>query len=229
MPSVQDKIRLNSPVSAVNYEGNKVVVTANGQTYEADKVIVTVPIQILKDADINFTPGLPSSKLSALQNAPIWGGMKVFLEFSQKFYPTFLSFPDSETATGQRLYYDAAYGQNTNANVLGLFSVGQQAQQYQNLSGNALRDYILAELDQIYNGAATQHYIQHVAQNWNQEPFIRQAYLADNASSGISNALATPIANKVYFAGDAYSSFDDWGSVHVAARSARDAVNLVMA
>jgi monoamine oxidase len=41
-------IELNTPVLDINYEGDSIIVTAgNGNTYEADKVIVTVPLGVL--------------------------------------------------------------------------------------------------------------------------------------------------------------------------------------
>ncbi len=228
-PSVLSNTRFNTVVSTINYSGDKVIVTdSNNQTYEADKLIFTAPLKMLQLGTISFTPSLPSNKQNAIQNATVWGGFKAFFEFSANFYPTFLGFPDSETSAGQRLYYDASYGQNSNRHVLGLFSVGQQAEQYQNLSGNAQRDYILNELDQVFNGAATANYVNHIVQNWNAEPHIQAAYLADVNSSSTSTTLSTPIDNKVFFAGEAYSSFDDWGSVHVASRAARDAVRAIV-
>jgi len=63
-----------------------------------------------------------------------------------------------------------------------------------------------------------------LVQNWNDEPFARAAYLADNAPSWISTRLSKSVDNKLFFAGDAYTRFDDWGSVHCAVRSAADAV-----
>ena len=60
---------------------------------------------------------------------------------------TFIELPDSYTAAGQRLFYDAAYGQRSDRHVLGLFSVGAQAERYQQRSGDELRDFVLAELD----------------------------------------------------------------------------------
>ena len=36
------------------------------------------------------------------------------------------------------------------------------------------------------------------------------------------------LVDKVYFAGDSYTQEDDWSSVHVAARAARDAVRLIL-
>lgn len=229
-PSVLSNTRFNTVVSSINYSGDKVIVTDNnGQTYEADKIIFTAPLKILQLGSISFTPALPSNKINAINNATVWGGFKAFIEFTNKFYPVYLAFADSETAAGQRIYYDASYGQNSNRHVLGLFSVGQQAEQYQNLdSGNALRDYMLNELDLAFNGAASASYVQHISQNWNEEPHIRAAYLNDQASSSISSTLFTPIDNKVYFAGDSYTQEDDWSSVHVAARAARDAVRLVL-
>lgn len=225
VPNASANIQLNTEVVSINYQAEKLTATdRNGNTFEADKIIVTVPLKILQDEVISFTPALPLNTLEAIQKAPIWGGIKVFLEFSEKFYPVFLGFPDSETDDGQRLYYDAAYGQNTKANILGLFAVGKQAESYQRLSGISLRNYILEELDQIFSKKPSSTYIKHIVQNWNDEPFIRAAYLADNANSDISSTLAQTINDKIYFAGDAFTREDDWGAVHNAVRSARDVV-----
>ena len=229
-PSVLGNTRFNTVVMNINYSGDKVVVTDNnGQTHEADKLIFTAPLKILQEGMVNFTPALPSSKQNAINSATVWGGFKAFIEFTSNFWPAYLAFPDSETSAGQRIYYDASYGQNSNRHVLGLFAVGQQAEQYQNLdSGNALKNYMLNELDPIFNGAASNGYLQHISRNWNEEPFIKGAYLEDNAASSISSRMFTPIDDKVYFAGDAYTQEDNWGSVHVAARAARDAVRLIL-
>ena len=50
------------------------------------------------------------------------------------------------------------------------------------------------------------------------------AQQGDVAPSRISRVLSRSIDQKVFFAGDAYTQEDDWGAVHNAARSARDAV-----
>ena len=226
LPSVRDKITFDTQIVSVDFQGGSVIITdVNSQTFTADKVIVSVPLKILQDRDITFTPSLPERKIEVLNDAEVWGGMKVFLEFTESFYPTFLVFPDSDTDAGQRLYYDAAYGQQTSSHVLGLFAVGAQAEPYQTRTGNDLRDYILQELDAIFDGAPSRSFVKHIAQNWNEEPFIRAAYLADEAPSRISRILSESIDDKVYFAGDAYTQEDDWSSVHTALRSAIDAVD----
>ena len=226
VPSIRSKIQVNTQIVSIDYQGDQVIATdSNGQSYETDKIIITVPLKILQDGDITFSPQLPAAHRNAMQNAPVWGGLKVFLEFSERFYPPYLTFPDSETNAGQRIYYDAAYGQNSASNVLGLVALGAQATLYQEGTSTVQRDYILNELDTVFNGLASQTYRQHIVQNWDKEPFIRSAYLADVASSSISNNLSESIDQKVYFAGEAYTKADDWGGVHNAAQSARDAIN----
>lgn len=225
VPSIKSNMTFNTEVVSIDYQGDQVLVKdKQGGSYTADKVVVSVPLKILQEGVITFTPALSNTKQNAIEDAKVWSGIKVFLEFTEQFYPVYLGFSDSETSSGQRIYYDAAYGQNTSSHILGLFAVGTQAEVYQAYSGDALRDYILNELDEVFEGKASATYVKHLVQNWNDEPFARAAYLEDGAATRISRRLATSIDDKVYFAGDAYTQEDDWSSVHMAARSAKDAV-----
>lgn len=199
-----------------------------GGIREADKVIVTVPLKQLQTNAVVFQPPLPGYKVKAIQKANIWGGIKVFIPFSEKFYPTLTAFSDSENKFGQRYYYDASYGQQTEQCILGLFAVGKQAEAYQKHTANGEVDYILAELDKVFAGRATPAYQKHIIQNWNEEPFINAAYLADNESNYISRDLSYSVDGKLYFAGTAYTRENDWGGVHNAIRSARDVVNEII-
>ena len=225
VPSIKDQMQFNTQITSIDYEGDKVVATdTDGKLYQADKLVLTVPLKLLQLGQVSFNPVLPRTKQNAIANATLWSGMKIFLKFSEAFYPTFLYFDDSQTREGQRLYYDAAYGQNSDDNVLGLFSVGKQAEVYQNYTGNALRDYVLNELDEVFNGKASETFQDILVQNWNEQPFAQAAYLEDNASGSISRVMAKSVNDKLFFAGCSYTQFDDWSSVHTAARSARDAV-----
>jgi len=48
--------------------------------------------------------------------------------------------------------------------------------------------------------------------------------MTDYADSQTVSKLSESIDNKIYFAGGAYTSGDDWVSVHTAAQSAKEAV-----
>ncbi|MEM7739090.1 MAG: FAD-dependent oxidoreductase, partial [Deinococcota bacterium] len=158
-PAVTQNILFDTIVTSVNYSGDDVVVsTQGGQRFNAEKVIVTAPVKILQDGDITFVPKLPQRKVDAINNVTFWDGMKVFINFAEAFYPTFLEFADTERQLGDRVYYDAAYGRPTDANILGFFLIGEPVNRYKDLSDDALKNVILAELDEIFAGQASQHY-----------------------------------------------------------------------
>lgn len=224
-PRISDSIVFNTQVTGVDYSGPLVRLTAtDGAVYEADRVIITVPLKILQRGDITFSPPLPEERTDVIESANVWSGLKAFIEFSDRFYPAVLEIEGGDDEDGQRLYYDAAYGQETSANILGLFSVGSYAESYQSLLPDRLLSRILDELDEVFDGAASRTYERHLVQNWNAEPFAAAAYLADEAPWSVSSRLAGAVDGRVLFAGDAYTRFDDWSSVHAAARSAADAV-----
>ena len=228
-PNIAEQLSLNTIVTSIDYSNDEILIEdSNSNTYRANKVIVTIPLMMLKNSSISFTPALPQSKLNAIEDANVWNGIKVFLEFNEKFYNTFLSFEDSETNAGQRIYYDASHGQSSDANIFGLFAVGDQALPYLNREGDGLKDHILSELDEVHDGEASEHYVKHIVQNWRDEPFIQSAYFADTSSSSIPLTLGEPVGDRLFFAGEAFSHEEDWGAVHNATRSAKNAVDRIL-
>ena len=224
VPSVQSNIRYNTVVNAINYSGDQVSINTQSEAFTADYVIVAVPVKILQNGVISFTPSLPNYKLNAINNVTVWDGCKAFIEFSEKFYPTFTAFNIVPETAGQKLYYDAAYGQNTSRHILGLFAVGTGTQPYVELSDGDLINYMLTELDEIFDGQASTNYVKHIFQNWNAEPHINGAYVTDHEGWQRVQSLGESVNDKLFFAGDAYTTGEDWSSVHAAARSARRAV-----
>lgn len=224
VPSISNKITYNTIVESIDYSGDQVVVSTQHGQKTADKVIVSVPVQILRDNDITFSPSLPQYKQDAINNVPLWEGFKAFFEFSTNFYDDGQEFTINPPSDGQKLYYDATFGQNSNKNILGLFVVGQPAQDYISRTGEDLKNFILTELDGLFANQATANYINHITQNWNNEPFIKTGYVSDEANWRDVRDLGKSVNNKVYFAGGAYTNGEDWVSVHAAALSAKSVV-----
>lgn len=224
VPSIRSKISFNTIVDSIDYSNDQVRITTNNGQSISDKVIVSVPLKILQEGDINFEPNLPQGKLNAIQQTPIWEGFKAFIEFSEKFYDDEYVFPVNPSTDGEKIYYDATLGQNSSRNILGLFTVGKPARDFISLSEDQLVGHILNELDEIHSGKATPSYIKHISQNWNNEPFIRSGYVTDHADWRTMKILGESVGDKVYFAGGAYSDGEDWVSVHTAAQSAKRAI-----
>ena len=224
VPSVLPKIQFNTVVETIDYQENQVVVTTQSGQHIADRVVVAVPLKILQEGLVTFVPELPQSKRNAIADLQVWEGFKAFFEFTDKFYDD-QQFPPTPVSEGDKWFYDAAYGQNSTKNILGVFAVGTPAVDYTSRSDNDLRDFILAELDGLYGGQATQKYMNHIVQNWNEEPFIQGGYLSDHADWNKVAKLGESVNDKVYFAGGPYTDGQDWVSVHAAARSARSVID----
>ncbi|XP_043104965.1 peroxisomal N(1)-acetyl-spermine/spermidine oxidase-like [Puntigrus tetrazona] len=92
-------IQCNSPVKSIHWDLVKKghcedqkhpvqVVCENGKSFDADHVIVTVSLGVLKDkASTMFEPSLPPTKLSAIKNLGFGIVDKIFLFFEKKFWP----------------------------------------------------------------------------------------------------------------------------------------------
>ncbi|MDF1699516.1 MAG: FAD-dependent oxidoreductase [Saprospiraceae bacterium] len=229
VPSVLDKIVFNSPVQSIDYSAELIkVVTNGGNTFEADKIIISVPVKLLQLGTIDFQPALPSEKLTAIDDVEIWDGFKAFFEFSENFYPTQTQIPIEPETDGQKLFYDAAYGQNSDKHILGVFTVGKPALDYINKTESELKELILAELDVIFDNQASQHYMNHITKDWLNEPYIGGGYVSDYENWQTVKKLSESVDNKIFFAGGAYTSGEDWVSVHTAAQSAKEAVGLIV-
>ncbi|HAA21773.1 MAG TPA: hypothetical protein DCR93_11405 [Cytophagales bacterium] len=232
VPQVRDRITYESPITAVDYSGDGVVVTTlAGETYEADRVILTVPLTQLKQSAIQFTPALPTGKVSALDQVEMPDGLKIFVQFREQFYPDMTidgTLPEYLTEEdGDKAIYNAAFGKDTSDHVLALFCVGAHASEYvEQGSDDAIFEYFMAELDEMYDGAASENYMSHVVQNWTAEAYIGGSY-AHYQDYSAQPTLGEPVDGKVYFAGEAYSQSDQ-STVHGAGLSAYEAVEAIL-
>ena len=150
------KIILDTPIELIDYtDSNQVrLVSATGEEFFADTVVVATPLNILQDNVIAFDPPVPQAKRDAWDGVYVTDGLKVWLEFSHRFYPDWL-IPSpifQWLANEDRLYFDALFGKDdlTDRHVLALFEVGPTAEDKVILSDDDLIQLLLQELDCCY-------------------------------------------------------------------------------
>ena len=51
-------------------------------------MLVTVPLPVLKDEDIEFNPPLPAEKVKAIKTIGMDNAIKIVMKFSRKFWPS---------------------------------------------------------------------------------------------------------------------------------------------
>ncbi|MGL5891131.1 MAG: flavin monoamine oxidase family protein, partial [Bacteroidia bacterium] len=206
----------------IDYTGEKIQLTnASANLWTADKVIVSVPISILKLNEISFNPPLPASKTSAFAKIGMGPGMKVFLKFSNKFFDAGLI-----GGTLCAAYADESVGKTTADHVLLAFVMGDQAAYLHSLgSDSAITTALLQELDLMYSGQATASFIASSVHDYTAKPFIRGAY--SYSTVGINDArtvAAQPVNDKLFFAGEAMNTNGHHQTVQGAAESGYKAV-----
>ncbi len=85
--NVESKVQLNKEVQKIKYDEKILITCADGSTYTADHVIITVSLGVLKaNYQSLFDPPLPEKKVKIIQNYAFGATGKIFLEFSEPFW-----------------------------------------------------------------------------------------------------------------------------------------------
>lgn len=225
--SILDKIQYNQVVKAIDYSEDLVnIVTQSGQTFQASKVILTVPLTILKANLINFYPALSKEKEVAIQKIGMGAGMKVILKFKQAFWGE-----NTNSIFGQLVpeYWVTSYQRSENEYILTALVNGVNAE-FLSHQGEEAINSILNELDNIFGAnVASANLEKSYLMDWTKEPFIWGTYSFDKVGCGNSRqVLAEPIAGKLFFAGEATCTNGHHASIHGAMESAERVVKEIL-
>jgi len=210
--TVKHKIQYNSPVNSIDYSSNNVIVkTKSGKTFEADRIIVTVSIGVLKSNVITFIPEMNKENRKAIESITFHPGFKVAMKFSEKFYPDAIT---CKVENGEKGFYDIAFKKDVQTNVLGFLCTGNETQKYYNLkSEQEIISSLLEELDEMFDGKASTFYSgEYILENWGQHKFTQGAWTqAIQEKKSTLKAINQPLNNKVYFAGEIYDPYQQMG------------------
>ncbi|HRI78698.1 MAG TPA: NAD(P)/FAD-dependent oxidoreductase [Cyclobacteriaceae bacterium] len=226
--AVQSMVQLNTPIKTIDHSGNPIILTAkDGTTFEADKVIVTVPISQLKSG-LTFSAGLPGSIAGALTKFEMGPALRVILEFKKNFWGDSVGFIYGSSNVPEYLSMGMSRGQ-FNA-TLSVTVFGAKAAQYSTMGDGAV-NAILADVDLLYAGQGTQFirkdinspfgniYILH---DWTKTDYIKGgfSYPLSSATHADRKALGTAVDKKLFFAGEATDVTGNAGMLNGALASA---------
>lgn len=197
-------IRLGQAVTEVDYSGANIVVrTADGATFEAAAVIVTVPLGVLKKGLVSFHPALPSRKGSAIAGLEMGVLNKTCLLFDDVFWDRdveligYVSARRGHWAETLNLY------PYTGRPVLMMFNAGAYGARVERFSDGEIVAHALEALANMY-GAVPRPRDARITR-WRSDPWARGAYSYVPAGSSFERyaELAEPVHGKVFFAGEA--------------------------
>ena len=217
-PRDSSKIQYDCRVIDVDYSSSNdegiAITCEDGTKFISGYVIVTVPLSILKDGDINFSPPLPTS-MTADHPGWMWGGFKIFFEFTEDFVTGSFCFPDVPGAygeclnlDGESLFWDISSinGKLENGNtIVEGYVLGEPSDQFTTMADEEITQLVLELMDEKYDGQASRYLVNSMAVNWSTNPNIRGSL----SSVGYDWIPGNPsgsqnIGNKVWIAGEAF-------------------------
>ncbi|MFN3982991.1 MAG: flavin monoamine oxidase family protein, partial [Caldilinea sp.] len=218
-------IRTGVVATRIAYTADNVTVSTNAGDFVADYAVITIPVGVLKQGEIEFAPALPAAKQQAI--ARLGSGVlnKTFLIFPQRFWdraPELLNYISAEKGRWCEALNLAHY---VDKPVLLWFNAGEYGAAIEALSDGEITAAAMATMRTIYGDAIPEPEAVHITR-WLSDPFARGAYssLAVGATPGDRAALAAPVAGRLFFAGEA-THRDYPSTVHGAYLSGLEAAN----
>jgi monoamine oxidase len=201
-------IRYRQKVRQVTWSSSGVRVTTASGAFDADRVVVTLPLGVLKRRDIEFSPGLPRAKKTAIAKLGMGVLDKTYFRFPTAFWQTgnepvgFIGNVGATTAAQIPEYYtlDQAVGMP----ILFGFTAGAQARQFEQLDTGTIRRATMASLRKIF-GSSVPEPVNMLQTRWSSDPYSYGAYsfIPVGAKTEYYDTLAQPIDDRVFFAGEA--------------------------
>jgi len=195
-------LALNCEVTLIDHSAKRVRIETSRGTLTADKVIVTVPTNLIGDEAIRFHPPLPA-KVDAARGLPLGLADKVTLALDEpEALPKEGNLRAATMRTEMGTYHIRPFGQPC---IEGFFG-GRFAQSLEDAGEGAIA---AASIDEIVSflGNDFRRKLKPLAESrWAHDPFARGSYShALPGHAGDRAVLAAPVDGRLFFAGEATS------------------------
>ena len=207
-------IRRGEAVTAIDYGGSSIALTtASGTVYAADRVVVTVPLGVLKARAISFFPALPDRKRRAIERLDMGVLNKTCLLFDDVFWNEDAEFIGYVGAQRGQWAETLSLYPHSGVPILMLFNAGSYATAIEGLSDQETVALAVAALADMH-GAVPPPKDARVTR-WRSDPWSRGAYsyVPVGATFAQYAELGAPVGDGLFFAGEATSA-DHPATVH---------------
>lgn len=213
------RLRMQSVVREVRWRRGQVAVSGDSFRFTARHAIVTLPLGVLQSGAVRFLPALEKQgALRRLASGPV---IKAALRFPEAFW--------EKRHRGVAFFHSPGAAFPTfwppvpaRAPLLIAWAGGPKAQRLAGLGESDLIAVILRSLKSIFPRCAEPDQV--YVQDWQNDPFARGAYSYVLVNGeGAREDLQRPLANTLYFAGEATNLEGEPGTVSGALQSGQRA------
>ncbi len=195
-------LALNCAVTLIDHTSKRLRIETSQGTLTADKVIVTVPTNLIADEAIRFSPALPE-KIDAARGLPLGLADKVMLALDEpELLPVDGNLRGATMRTEMGTYHLRPFGQPC---IEGFFG-GRFAQALEDAGYGAIAAHSIDEIVSFLGGDFRRKLRPLTESRWAHDPFARGSYShALPGHAGKRAVLAAPVDSRLFFAGEATS------------------------
>jgi monoamine oxidase len=199
-------IRLRHIVQRIEYDDQGVTLWTEQAQFSADYVILTLPLGVLKQKRLQFVPELPTPKRQAIEQIGMGVLNKAFLRFPEVFWPEVTLFNFVSGANGQWAEWLNLVPALGKPILLG-FNAADFGAQLETWSDQTIVASAMETLRFMFGNDIPAPTAWQITR-WLQDPLAGGSYSfqAVGQPEDARERLASPVANRLFFAGEATSS-----------------------
>jgi len=208
------RIRLNDRVTHIDFSTPRVQVHHSEGISEADFVLVTVPLGVLKSGQIQFTPSLPSAKLEAIKKVGMNCVNKFLLTFPITFWENVQYISYTPAIRDKFNYFLNVNTFHPNAHALMTFAYAEEARRTEKLSDQEVTEEIMRHVKDMYgNSIPAPLNLQRTRWQSNENAYGSYSYPTVSTEMHHFDQLAESINDQLFFAGE-HTEKDYFSTVH---------------
>lgn len=207
-------IQLQQKVSHIDYTQSAVTVTHNEQVSQADHVLVTVPLGVLKANAIEFSPTLPEHKQTAIHNVGMNCVNKFLLIWDKVFWDDVHYISYTPEQRDKFNYFVNLRKLHPTVNALMTFAYADYARHTETMSDAQIVTEIMTHLRDMY-GANAPNPTHMLRTQWQSDEYTYGAYSYTMVQTQMHHFqdLARSVDGRVFFAGE-HTEADYFSTVH---------------
>lgn len=207
-------IELGQQVHEIQWNQSPVRVITQKSEFIADQVIVTLPLGVLQAQKVRFFPELPSEHQDAIAKLGMGVLNKCYLRFQSAFWPEDVDWLEYIPATHGEWTEWVSFKRSADMPILLGFNAADRGREIENWSDQRIVASAMETLKTIF-GPNIPDPIDYQITRWATDPFAlgSYSYNAVGSTPHMRKVLATPLGEKLFFAGEA-SHVDFFGTAH---------------
>lgn len=222
-------IETGQTVQEIHWQETPLRVVTKTREFTADRVLVTLPLGVLKAGNVRFVPALPEKKQTAIATLGMGVLNKCYLRFPEVFWPNDVDWLEYIAEEHGEWTEWVSFVRTTGQPVLLGFNAGTRGREIEAMTDEQIVESAMETLRILYGDDIPEPTDFQITR-WASDPFARGSYSFCSVGSTpeMRRELARPLDGKLFFAGEA-TSVDYYGTADGAYQSglrAAEEINL---